>query len=297
MGGVIAESASHRGAPAAMPTAPAGSTLAPDRLNGVVRSKAALEIPVSKIEPDPDQPREEFDDDALSRLADSIRSRGVLQPIRVRWDAGRGAYVIIAGERRWRASRMAGVATLPCVVDDRPVGPGELLAMQMVENCLREDLKPVEQAKAFRALMTLNGWSGNQLARELGVSQPGVVQALALLDLPVPLQSAVDNGEIPASTAYAITALEDPAAQVKVASRVVSEGLSRAETVEVVRRTSGRGKGRGAGNAKRVTSRVFRKLAGCTVSVENGRGLEPRVIAEALELALAAVRFEIGEDG
>jgi ParB family chromosome partitioning protein len=144
----------------------------------------------------------------------------------------------------------------------------------------------------------LSGWSGNQLARELGVSQPGVVQALALLDLPVPLQSAVDNGEIPASTAYTITALEDPAAQVEVASRVVSEGLSRAETVEVVRRTSGRrGKGRGAGNAKRVTSRVFRKLAGCTVSVENGRGLEPRMIAEALELALAAVRSEIGEDG
>ena len=79
---------------------------------------------------------------------------------------------------------MAGLATLPCVVDDRPATPGELLAMQMVENCLREDLKPVEQAKAFRTLMDLNGWSGNQLAKELGVSQSGVVQALALLDLP-----------------------------------------------------------------------------------------------------------------
>jgi ParB family chromosome partitioning protein len=292
MGGTIAESASHRVAPAAMSTATATPTLSTDRLAGVTRSKAALEIPVGKIEPDPDQPREEFDEDALRRLADSIGARGVLQPIRVRWDEGRGRYVIIVGERRWRASQMAGLATLPCVVDDRPATAGELLAMQMVENCLREDLKPIEQAKAFRALMDLNGWSGNQLAKELGVAQSGVAQALALLELPAPVQTAVDNGELPPSTAYEITKVEDPVEQAELAARVVSERLTRAETVEAVKASAkpARAKGRGAkGKARKVTSHVLRTGAGPRVTVEFKRGLDDTLIRTALVEALAQV--------
>jgi ParB family chromosome partitioning protein len=262
----------------------------------VSRSKAALEIPVDKIEPDPDQPREEFDDEAMQRLAGSVQARGILQPIRVRWDEERKRYVIIAGERRWRASRMAGLATLPCVVDDRPATPGELLAMQMVENCLREDLKPIEQAKAFRALMDLNGWSGNQLAKELGVAQSGVVQTLALLELPTLVQAAVDGGTIPASTAYALTALEDSAAQTELAARVVAEGLSRAETAEVVRRAAGRaggarGKGRGA-KPRKLTSRVLKTSSGAKITVERTKGLDDAIIEAALEEALAAVRSD-----
>jgi ParB family chromosome partitioning protein len=298
MGGIITESASHRGTPAAMPSAPAGAALASERLAGVTRSKAALEIPVSRIVPDPDQPREEFDPEALGRLAESLKVRGVLQPIRVRWDEGKGSYVIIAGERRWRAAGIAGLAALPCVVDDRPATQVELLAIQIVENCLREDLKPIEQARAYRAMMELNGWSGNQLAKELGVAQSGVVQALALLELPATVRAAVDSGELPASTAYAITALEDPAAQAEVAARVVAEGLSRAETVAAVRRaTGGKGRGRARGKASKPTSRVFRKAAGCTVTVENGKGLEPATVAAALEAALSTVRAELGANG
>jgi ParB family chromosome partitioning protein len=290
MGATINESASHRATPAAMPT-PAGVAPSPDRLAGVIRSKAALEIPADKIEPDLDQPREEFDEESMRRLADSVRARGILQPIRVRWDEGRKRYVIIAGERRWRASRMAGLASLPCVVDDRPATPGELLAMQMVENCLREDLKPIEQAKAFRALMDLNGWSGNQLAKELGVAQSGVVQALALLELPAPVQAAVDNGNLPASTAYTITALKDPAAQTELAARVVTERLSRAETAEAVRKVVSRpeGKGRGA-KPRKVTSRVIKTSSGAKVTVERTKGLDDAAVEVALEEALAALR-------
>ena len=99
--------------------APAG----PDRLQGVARSKNAAEIPVDRIGPDPDQPREEFDAEALGRLAESLKTRGQLQPIRVRWDEEQGAYVIVCGERRWRAAELAGLPTMSCVIVDGPGRP------------------------------------------------------------------------------------------------------------------------------------------------------------------------------
>jgi ParB family transcriptional regulator, chromosome partitioning protein len=295
MGGIIAESASHRGAPAVMPTTPASSTLTTDRLAGVARSKAALDIPLAKIEADPDQPREDFDEDSLARLAGSVGSRGILQPIRVRWDEGRGAYVIIAGERRWRAAKMAGLATLPCVLDDRPATAGELLAMQMVENCLREDLKPVEQAKAFRALMSLNGWSGNQLAKELGVSQSGVVQTLALLELPEAVQLTVDKGDLSASSAYAIASLGDPVAQAEIAAQVIAEGLTRAETVEAVKRMAGRSKSKAAPKAKKITRRLLKTSNGVKLTLERSKGLDDALIVAALEDALAQIQARLND--
>ena len=167
------------------------------REQGVARSKDALVIPIEKIQPDPDQPREEFEPEALDRLAESLKVRGQLQPIRVRWDEGRGAYVIIIGERRWRAAVQASLPTMSCVVHDGSVDSGELLALQLVENALREDLKPVEQAKAFRRLMEANGWSGNQLAKELAVPQSAVAQALALLKLPDEVQARVEAARWP----------------------------------------------------------------------------------------------------
>ncbi len=159
-------------------SAPLATSTAPARWQGVSKNKNAVEVPVDKIGPDPDQPREEFDPEALDRLAASLKARGQLQPIRVRWDEGKGVYVIICGERRWRAAMKAGMATMSAVVVEGEIPPAELLAMQLVENCLREDLKPVEQAKAFRTLMDRNGWSTRQLAAELAVAQTNIVRAL-----------------------------------------------------------------------------------------------------------------------
>lgn len=264
----------------------------PDRLQGVARSKNAAEIPIDKIDRDPEQPREEFDPDALARLSESIRTRGQIQPIRVRWDHGRGAYVIVCGERRWRAARTAGMTTMSCVIMDGPITPAELRSLQLVENLVREDLRPVEQAKAFRAIMDLNGWSTHDVARELAVDQSSVVRALKLLDLPAVVQEQVEQGTLPPATAYEVSKLEDPAEQAALAGRVVAEGLSRAETVEAVRRASGRPtKGRGRG-ARRATSRVFRKAAGCTVTVENARGLDPAMIRAALAEAMSRLAAE-----
>jgi ParB family transcriptional regulator, chromosome partitioning protein len=207
----------------------------PDRLAGISRSKDAAEIPTAKIDRDPDQPREEFDEESLARLAESLKARGQLQPIRVRWDEGRGVYVIVCGERRWRAARMAELSTMSCVIVDRPIEAGELLAIQLIENCLREDLRPIEQAKAYRSLMQANGWSGNQLARELSINQSNVARALALLDLPELVQAKVEQGALTPSVAYEVSKLDDPEQQREVAEKAVAEKLTRAEVVAEIR--------------------------------------------------------------
>jgi len=209
---------------------------------GVTRSKHSVEIPTDRIVADPDQPREEFDEESLERLAESLRSKGQLQPIRVRWDEGRGAYVIVMGERRWRAAVKAGLATLSCVVHQGPVDPGELLALQLIENAVREDLKPIEQARAYRKLQELYGWSGNRLAKELAVPQPAIVQALKLLELPEPVQAKVEAGDLAPRTAYEISKLDNDADRIALAERVAAEKMTGGQVADVVKaKKSGRG--------------------------------------------------------
>jgi ParB family transcriptional regulator, chromosome partitioning protein len=213
----------------------AGPRAVPAHLVGVTRSRDVSLIEVDRIIRDPAQPREEFDQEALDRLARSLLDRGQLQPIRVRWDEGQGAYVVLVGERRWRAARMAGLATLSCVVVDAPIGADEILAIQMVENALREDLKPIEQANAYRRLLDANGWSARQLAAELSIHHAQVVRAIALLDLPAEVQDRVEQGGLSPATAYEVSKLEDPAAQAELAQAAVAEKLTRSEVAEAVK--------------------------------------------------------------
>jgi ParB family chromosome partitioning protein len=214
---------------------PALARRMPARLQGVIRDKDAARIDIDRIAPDPRQPREEFGEDALLRLADSLRQRGQLQPIRVRWDEGQGKYVILIGERRWRAARMAGMTTLSCIVVEGDLSDAERLSIQLVENALREDLRPVEQARAYQTLMESHGWSGNQLARELHIAQASVAKALALLDLPEPVQDQVDRGELAASVAYEVSKLPDDEQRLQLASAAVAEKLTRSEVAEAVK--------------------------------------------------------------
>jgi ParB family chromosome partitioning protein len=279
----------------------AGPATVPAQLQGITKVKNVAQIPVDKIGPDPDQPREEFDEEALGRLAESLKARGQLQPIRVRWDEGRRLYVILVGERRWRAARMAGLPTLSAVIVEGAIDPGELLAIQLVENCLREDLRPIEQARAFRSLMERNGWSARHLARELAIDHTGVARALALLELPEPVQGQVEQGTLAPATAYELSKIDDPEAQRELAARVVVEGLSRSEAVEEVRRVAGRtqtkraGKGKAA-KAKKPTSRVFRTAAGPRITVELKRGLDGPTTLAALREAVRALEAELGDD-
>lgn len=207
----------------------------PARLQGVAKMKGAVEIPVEKIHRDPNQPREEFEEEGLKRLAESLRTKGQLQPIRVRWDEGQGGYLIVCGERRWRAARMAGLATLSAVVIEGEIDAGELLAVQLIENCLREDLRPIEQARAYRALMESKGWSIRQLAAELALDHSGVAKALTLLELPPVVQAEVDQGNLLPTTAYELTKIPDSVEQEELARRAVVEKLTGAKVKEEIR--------------------------------------------------------------
>jgi len=186
---------------------------------------------------------------------------------------------------------MAGLATVQCVIMDGPATPAELLALQVVENLLREDLRPVEQARAYRALLAQNGWSIRQLAAELALDHSAVAKTLKLLDLPESVQGLVETGELPTWTAFEVAKAETPQRQVELARRVVAERLTASETAEALREGAGR-KGRGAvkGRKARATTRVIRTTTGPRVTVEFKKGLDDALIVAALEEALSQIR-------
>lgn len=264
---------------------------APARWQGVAKAKNAIEVPLAKIERDPNQPREQFDEEALERLATSLKRRGVLQPVVVRWNEERKAYRLVAGERRWRAAQRADLPTLPCIVMDGEISPSELLSIQIVENALREDLKPIEQAKGYRALMEANDWTVRQVADELSIDHSSVVRALALLKLPEPVQERVEQGTLPPSTAYEISKAA-PAEQAELASRVVAERLTTKDVVKAVRSSPSTSKGRGAAK-KKITERVIRTNTGPRIMIEFKKGLTPELVRAALAEALSLVDGEV----
>jgi ParB family transcriptional regulator, chromosome partitioning protein len=261
-----------------------------EKFKGTARIKDALAIRLDQITPDPDQPRKEFDQKALDDLAESLKSRGQLQPIRVRWEETMVRWVVIAGERRYRAAIQAGLATLMCIEATGPQTPDDILEDQLVENCLREDLKPIEQARAFRALMDRRGWSHRQIAEHLHIAHGTVTRAVAMLDLPLEVQDRVEGGELSPSAAYQISQIEDADAQRAVADRIALEGLKRDEVVEVVRQAIGRSvkttaKGRGA-KPKLPTERTVRTSTGFKVVVSHRKAFDVLACVEALRYAL-----------
>jgi ParB family transcriptional regulator, chromosome partitioning protein len=275
----------------------------PDRFEGTDILRSAAKIDIDRIVPDQDQPRKEFDDGSIERLAASLKEHGQIQPISVRWSEAMERYLIVSGERRYRASLMAGRSTIDAMILEGERTDSQVLEMQLVENCLREDLQPIEQARAFRTLMDANGWAALRLAQTLHISESTILKALALLTLPCTVQDRVESGEIAPSVAYEISKVEDPAAQREVAERVVAEKLSRAETVDAVRRASkpkavGKGRGVGKAKAKLPTERTIRTAGGIKIVMSGRKGFDLEATAEALEDAAQQVRAKIesGED-
>lgn len=215
------------------------------RYKDLAKARGAFEVPVDKIVPDPNQPRKIFTPEDLQDLADSIRDRGLLQPVRVRWDETREKYIVIAGERRWRATRMAGLDKILCIVADGEMTEAEILHDQLVENCIRADLQPIEQAEAFKVLMDAKGWSAARLAEELHIRDSTVFKALALLELPGEVRAKVAAGEIKPATAYELSQLDRPEEQVAMADRVIAEKLTRDQAAAAVRERTGRGEAPG----------------------------------------------------
>lgn len=195
----------------------------------------AARIHVDQVIPDPSQPRTEFSPEAIERLAKSIQDKGQLAPIRVRWSAEHAKWVIVCGERRWRAARAAGLEAIDCQFIDGELSEAEKLEQQMIENLLREDLSPIEQARGFSALMELHGWNGKQVAESLHIPASTVSRALALLDLPDDIQGKVDSGELAARSAYEISKLNDKSRQRDLAAQAAN-GMTLKQTQEAVRK-------------------------------------------------------------
>ncbi len=190
-------------------------------------------IPLSKIEASLQQPRKYFQDESLDELADSIRTHGVLQPIIVRQLAS-GYYQIISGERRWRASRLAGLGEIPAMVieaDDR-----KSLEIGLIENLQRENLNPMEEAIGFRTLIEEYGLTQEQVAQRVGKSRPVITNALRLLGLPEALQDMVATGTLSVSHARTILPLDNAGLQIKTAGQILEEGLSVRQTEALVKR-------------------------------------------------------------
>ena len=195
-----------------------------------LEQSAYRELPIYKIEPNPDQPRREFDEVELQQLADSISVHGVIQPLTVR-EMPNGYYQIIAGERRWRAARLAGISDVPVVVmeaDDR-----KTMELALIENLQRQDLNVVEEALGYQALIESYGLTQEEAAQRVGKSRPAVANTLRLLTLPGAVLEKLKDGQLSAGHARAILSLKNEKKQLEAAQKIIALALSvrQAETL------------------------------------------------------------------
>jgi ParB family transcriptional regulator, chromosome partitioning protein len=209
------------------------SALIPGAPEAGEASGGLMEVPVNAVAPNPKQPRTRFDDDTIATLAASIREVGILQPLVVR-RAGDGRYELIAGERRLRAAKAAGLASVPIVLRDSE--DADLLREALIENIHREDLNPIEQAEAFKALLGELGLKQEELADRVGVSRSHIANTIRLLALPLDVQQLLADDKITAGHARAVLSLGDKEAMSSLATRIAGEDLSVRQTEDIVRR-------------------------------------------------------------
>ncbi|MCA9038132.1 MAG: ParB/RepB/Spo0J family partition protein [Planctomycetaceae bacterium] len=206
-----------------------------DRFQGFIPGAAATgEMAIDRIMEDIDQPRKTFDEDALQALAANIKAHGVQQPIQLRWSETHQKWLIVYGHRRYRASRIAGLTTIPCTFTDDNLDESTIRVRQLVENCQREDLAPLEMARALEALIGLTGWSYRRMAEELGLTHMTITRTLGLLQLPESLQADVDHGKLAPSVAIDVLRITDKAKQVKAGREIVEKKLNRSQAKQAV---------------------------------------------------------------
>jgi ParB family chromosome partitioning protein len=207
----------------------------PEEESAKATDGGALELEISRIDPNPDQPRRVFDPEQLERLADSVRRHGVLQPVVVR-RAGEGRYELIVGERRWRAAQVAGLATLPAVIAD--VAPQDRLELALIENVQRHDLNPIELALAFRALSGA-GLTQDEIGARVGFDRSSVANHLRLLELSRELQSDVESGRLSMGHAKALLQVPNPERRRQLRDLVCAQELSVRAAEDAARRMAG----------------------------------------------------------
>lgn len=237
-------------------------------LDGSAEEAVVLELPLADIDPNREQPRKRFDQEELERLAESIASVGVIQPIAVYPSGGR--FTIVAGERRWRAARIAGLKTIPALVRD--YDRVRRMEVALIENLQREDLNAIEEAQGIRRLMEECGLTQEAAAKRLGKSRPAIANLLRLLALPEAVQSMVRLGEIAEGHARALLALPTAREQEQMAATVAERGMTVRQAEEAVRRaTAGERERKSPAPADESVAAVeeaARRAFGTKVSVE-----------------------------
>ncbi len=196
--------------------------------NSSGQGNGAVTLRISEIEPNKNQPRKDFDETALAQLADSIAEHGVIQPLLVR-PLANGGYQLVAGERRWRASKMAGLSEVPVVIQE--MTDSEMMELALIENLQREDLNPIEEALGYRELMDKHNLTQDQVAQKVGKSRPAVANALRLLNLPDKVIGMVRGGELSPGHARALLALEDEKEMEELAKKA-AKGLVTVRDIE-----------------------------------------------------------------
>ena len=194
------------------------------------QGSATVELPIDSITPNPQQPRKDFDDKSLQDLSASLRQSGVLQPVVVR-RSGDG-YQLIVGERRWRAAKLAGITRIPAVI--REVSDAQSLELALVENLLREDLNPMEEAEAYQRLLAEFGWTQEELAQRVSRDRSSVANCLRLLKLPELIQADLRAGRLTMGHARALLSLDSPAEQLRLREQILAHSWSVRTTEEGV---------------------------------------------------------------
>ena len=198
-----------------------------------IASTSAVKLKIMDIEPNRDQPRKIFDEDALAGLADSIAKHGVIQPLLVR-PMPDGSYQLVAGERRWRASRMAGLTEVPVVIKE--LSDDEAMALALIENLQREDLNAIEEAQGIKALMDTLSLTQDEAAERVGKSRPAVANALRLLKLPDSVIALVSDGKLSPGHARALLGFKDEQDIIETADLIIEKGLTVRDVEKLVKK-------------------------------------------------------------
>lgn len=270
---------------------------------GMTRLTGFQNLQLDLIHRDPNQPREEFDAEDITTLAASLKKHGQLAPIRVRWLDGR--WVVISGERRWRAAQEAGLPSIQVKVIDGELDPGDVLEEQVVENIARSAFKPAEECRAFKRLMDMRGWSPEQLAANLCISTSAVYRSLQLSRLDDDVAARVDSGEMTPAVAREVAKLDTAEEQRAVAEAVVAHDLDAKTVAEVVNKAKAdkkKAEGKGGGGAKSVSrpksgpklpTIVQMKVGAASIVVQFRKNVPDREVLEALEGAAERIRAKV----
>lgn len=223
-----------RGLNTLIPSAPAKDSESEKILKKEEQPKSEIIVPILKVEPNPDQPRRQFDEDSLQELADSIKQYGILQPLIVK--KHEKFYEIIAGERRWRAAKLAGLKEVPVLI--RNYAENEIVEIALIENIQREDLNPIEEALAYKRLMEEFSLKQDQVAAKVSKSRASITNSLRLLKLDQRVQNLLSEEMITTGHARALLAINDPDQQYEIAMKVFDEKLSVREIEKLVKQMS-----------------------------------------------------------